>query len=499
MSFAEKIARNAALQVGGRAVGTVLGLFTVGIMTRTLGPEGYGGFTTAMTFLQFFGILADFGLTLTMTKVISEHGADEDRMASNVFTLRLVTAAALFSVAPLVALLFPYSAAVRSAIAVASLSYFLMAVSQVLVGVFQKHLASHLSAAAEVAGRAVLLAGVVLAARYYAPGGAEPCATGALLTWFIASIVAGNAVHLAVSLAAVRRFVRLRLAFSMPAWRHVLRESWPIGLSIAFNLVYLKGDVIALSLWRPQAEVGLYGAAYKVLDVVTVVPMIFMGLALPLLTAAWSSGDRAAFDRRMRRSFDALVLLAVPLAVGAFAVSRDLMALVAGADFAAAGPVLSVLMIACATVFLSALYGHAVVAIGLQRPMIWAYAADAAISALLYWLLVPTSGPLAAAWITVFSEAFILVACFAAVARRTRALPGLRAAGVAALGSAAMYAALRAAESMGAGAVGRICLGIAVYGAVVLASGTVTAEARALLGLAPSARTPRPPRASHGS
>ncbi|MEY4723312.1 MAG: hypothetical protein RLZZ324_825 [Candidatus Parcubacteria bacterium] len=472
MSLSKNIATNAALQVGGRIIGTVLGLFTLGIMTRSLAPTGYGTFTTAMSFLQFFGILADFGLTITMTKLISEHGADEDSVASNVFTMRLATATVLFSIAPVAAAFFPYSSDVRAGIAVAAFSFFFMSVSQVLVGVFQKHLASHLSAAAEVLGRAMLLAGVLFSER-----------TGAGLPGFFFAVVAGNAVQLAYSLAAVRKFVTLRFAADMAVWRKILRESWPIGLSIAFNLIYLKGDVIALSVYRTQDEVGWYGAAYKVLDVITVIPMIFMGLVLPQLTSSWSMHDHDAFARRLRRAFDALVLLAVPLAVGTFAVSTDLMTLVAGRDFAASGPILTVLMLAGSAVFVSALYGHAVVAIGLQRQMIWAYAFDAVASTVLYVTLVRGSGPLAAAWITVFSETFILCACAAAVHAKTRVMPDWRALGVAVCGSAVMFGALRV--SSGIEVVARVFIGVAAYGAVVLASGVVSKDALALLGIKP--------------
>jgi len=476
MSLTKKIASSAGLQIGGRFIGTVLGLFTVGIMTRTLGREGYGEFTTAMSFLQFFGILADFGLTLTMAKLLAEKDADESRVASNIFTLRLVSSAALFSIAPIAAMFFPYSADVKSGIAIASFSFFFMAVSQVLVGVFQKHLASHFAAIAEVAGRSVLLIGTIMAAGSNSP-----------LAGFFLALVAGNALQLAISGIAARRYVQLRFVIDGAVWRRIIHESWPIGLSIAFNLIYLKGDIIALSLFRPQAEVGLYGAAYKVLDVITVIPMIFMGLVLPLLAASWSERKHEEFARRLRRAFDALILAALPLSVGAFAVSSDLMSLVAGTQFAESGKLLSILMIAGATVFLSALFGHAVVAVGLQRQMIVAYAADAIISIFLYIILIPKVGAVGAAWVTVFSEAFILLACAGGVWYKTRVLPSWRGAAVAIVGSAVMYAALVAAD--GIAVVERILIGMVAYGIVVLASGIATKEALALLGLAPNKRS----------
>lgn len=463
MSLTRAIAGNTAVQVAGKFVGNVLGIVTIGVMTRALGRNGYGEFTTAISFLQFFGILVDFGLTLTMIRMIADEKADEARIVSNIFTLRLLSGAVFFGLAPVLALAFPYGAPVKTAIAIGALSFFAMASSQVLNGIFQKHLATGRAAVADVAGRSVLLAGAVAAAAYHAG-----------LLAFVAAFAFANVVQFVLAFAFARRFTRVGLAFDLAMWRAIVRESWPIGVSIAFNLVYLKGDVIILSLTRSQAEVGLYGAAYKVLDVITIVPMIFMGLVLPVLAAAWSAGKKEEFGRKMGRAFDALTLLALPLAFGTAPVASDLMALVAGREFAASGPYLTVLMFACAAVFWSALFGHAVVAIGLQRRMIAAYAVDAVLSLALYAYAVPRHGGLGAAWVTVFAEGFIAIATAFAVIKATRVTPPMRTFVRAFAASALMAATVAAAAPLHV--LVRVLLGMAVYATLLAAFGVLTKE-----------------------
>jgi O-antigen/teichoic acid export membrane protein len=473
MSVARAVASNTIVQVAGKLGGTVLGLVTVGIMTRHLGREGYGAFTTAVSFLQFFGIMVDFGLTLTMVAMISEKDADERAIASNVFTLRLVSGVLFFGIAPIVGFALPYPVDVKAAIALGSLSFLCMTLSQVLIGVFQKRLATHHAAVAEVAGRAVLLAGAAWAA-----------ASGSGLLAFIAALVAGNVIQLALTVIFARRHVPLRLSFDLPVWREIVRRSWPIGLSIAFNLVYLKGDIVILSLFRSQAEVGLYGAAYKVLDVITVVPMIFMGLVMPLLAASWSAGDRNEFNRKLGRAFDAMSLLALPLAIGTLPVAADLMRLVAGAEFAASGPLLAVLMLAAASVFWGALFGHAVVAVGMQRKMIWAYALDAAVSIALYVTLIPRFGAIAAAWVTVFSELFIAALTAGAVIGAGGRAPRLGVFGKALAASGVMAALVFVMGPLPV--LLRIAAGAAVYAGLLFALGAVTPDVIAMF------RRPKP-------
>lgn len=463
MSQARAIASNTLIQIAGRFAGNLLGVATIAVMTRSLDRDGYGAFTTAVSFLQFFGILVDFGLTLTMTRMISDDRHDEGAVASNVLTLRLVSGAVFFGLAPIIALLFPYSPQVKTAIAIGALSFYAMTASQVLTGIFQKHLATSKTALADICGRLTLLVGVIFAA-----------ATGAGLLPVIASLVAGNAVQFGISLFYARKITALKLAFNGAMWRTIIKESWPIGLSIAFNLIYLKGDVIILSLFRPQAEVGLYGAAYKVLDVITVVPTIFMGLMLPILARAWTGGSHDEFARKLGKAFDALSLMALPLAFGTFVVASDLMGFVAGDRFADSGPYLSVLMIAGAAVFWSALFGYSVVAMGLQKRMIAAYAADAALSLALYAYAIPRYGALGAAWVTVFSECFIALLTAVAVLAKLRHLPRFSVFTKATIASAIMAVIVWLAQPFNV--LLRVGLGAAAYVALVFVLGAVTKE-----------------------
>lgn len=464
MSNSRAILGNTFVQVAGKFIGNLLGVVTIAVMTRSLGRDGYGAFTTAVSFLQFFGILVDFGLTLTLTRMISDGKHDESRVTSNVLTLRLVSGAVFFGLAPLVALAFPYSPEVKWAIALGALSFFAMSASGVLGGLFQKHLATQKTALADVLGRATLLAGVVIAAQ-----------SGAGVLAYVGALVAGNVVQFGVSLAYATGITRLRFAFDWAMWRTIISESWPIGVSIAFNLIYLKGDIVILSLFRPQGEVGLYGAAYKVLDVVTIVPMIFMGLVLPILAAAWSAGAKDEFARKLGRAFDALSIMALPLAFGGWVTANDLMGFVAGREFAASGAYLAILMVGGATVFWGALFGHAVVAMGLQRRMIAAYAADAAISIALYAWAIPRYGGLGAAWVTVFSEAFIMVATGIAVLGTLRRLPNMSVFARALAASGIMAAVVYMAEPLHV--LVRVCLGAVVYVAMAFALGAVTPSA----------------------
>jgi O-antigen/teichoic acid export membrane protein len=55
MNLSTKVAYNTIIQILSKAAATVMGLVAVGIMARHLGAEGFGEYTTIVTFLTFFG------------------------------------------------------------------------------------------------------------------------------------------------------------------------------------------------------------------------------------------------------------------------------------------------------------------------------------------------------------------------------------------------------------------------------------------------------------
>ncbi len=390
------LAQNTAVQIASRAIITVIGVVTVGIMTRYLGAAGYGQFTIALSFLSIFAVIVDFGLTLTTTQMISEKEADEKKLLENLVSLRLISGILFLSLAPLIALLFPYENVILIAIAVGAVSYLFGTTSQMFIGVFQKRLIIGRAMAAEIANRVVVLIGVI-AAPFFGWGVVA-------MMWLL---VIGNLVQLLIILTLARRAITFGISLQWSVWKKIISRSWPIGASIFFNLIYLRGDIVFLSLFRSDAEVGIYGAAYKVIDVMTSVPVMFMGLILPILVAAWSAKHKDVFKRTMQRAFDFVSLMGLPIIAGSIVIGVPLMTLIAGADFAESGEVLAILGPAGALVFWGSLFGHAIVGVNKQRVMTWGYAAVAVLTIAGYLLFIPEHGMWAAAWMTLFSEALI--------------------------------------------------------------------------------------------
>ena len=78
MTLKRQIAHNTMIQLAGKAISTILGLFTILLIIRSLGAEKFGWYTTAIGFLQFVGIFSDFGFTITTANMLSEPKFDKE-------------------------------------------------------------------------------------------------------------------------------------------------------------------------------------------------------------------------------------------------------------------------------------------------------------------------------------------------------------------------------------------------------------------------------------
>lgn len=394
MAFAARVARNTILQVGGKVAGAAIGLAVVAILTRYLHASGYGQYATVLAYVGFLSVIADLGLFLITSRELAQPGTDRERVLGNIVGLRLASAITILGLGALFAGFLPYPEVVRQGIALTTLAFLAVAVNQLLVAVFQVHLRMLPVVSGEIVGRLVLLGAAFYGATH-----------GWSLLQLLGGQVAANFANLLITLIAAHRLVPVRPRFDPPEWKRILIETLPIAVSVVLNLIYFRIDTIFLSLMQPAAVVGLYSAAYKILEILTQFPAMFVGLVLPALSAAYLEPER--FRAIFQRAFEAVVLAAVPIVVGGMVLAEPIVRFINGSEFAPAAPYLRILVVAVGMLYLGSLSGHAIVAIRKQRTMVWGYLAVALLGVALYLVLIPRLSATGAAIGTVATETTI--------------------------------------------------------------------------------------------
>lgn len=397
MSLTRQVAHNTIIQLVGKVASTLLGVIALGMLARYLGVEKMGWYTTTVTFLQFVGIITDFGLIPVTAQMMGENNKlDKKKLLQNLFGFRLTSSLFFFGLAPFIALLFPYNVDIHQAIWLSAIGFIGIGLNQIFTGYLQYRLKMHIQTIAEFASRVVLLVCLFLAIRWQTP-----------FVPTMALIVIPNLTFTLFLFLGVRKDMDIKPAYDWTLWKIIMKKMWPIALSIIFNVVYLKGDLLLLTWYRSQSEVGLYGAAYRVIDILAQTAMLFMGIILPLLAASWSARKPAEFQKRAQKAFEGLMFLTIPAVTGLFLLAPSITTLINGQKFIAAGAPLRILSLAVLGVFVGAFFGHVAVAIDQQKKTLWVYLSCAILTLTGYLLIIPRYGMTGAAWMSVFSELYV--------------------------------------------------------------------------------------------
>lgn len=397
MSLIKKVAFNTLAQISGKLTSTVLGLFSLALIARYLGPESFGEYTTILAFLGFFAVFADFGLTLITVQFISDKRRDENKVLNNIFTLRLVSILFILLLAPVIAIFFPYSQSIKIGLIIALASFVFPALNQVIVGLLQKKLSMERDAISENISRVVLLLGIIIVKKI------DAGLNGVLLVISISAFI-NFLSHYILAL----KFAVIKLAWDFSLWKEIFYKSWPLALTIVLNLVYLRADTLILSIFKSSEEVGFYGMPYKIIDVLATIPFMFAGLILPIITAAWLENKKDYFKKILQKSVDFMIIMAVPIVIGLQFVSKEIIVLIAGPEFVPSGLILQILIFSVAAVFIGVMFSHAVIALDKQKKMIGFYAFTSLSSLIAYFILIPKYSYFGAAGVTIYSELMIV-------------------------------------------------------------------------------------------
>jgi len=355
-----------------------------------------------------------------MTREISRPGADENKIASNIFTLRIVALFIFLALAVSLVWLFSYTERVKLGVVIASFGYLFLSASQVLMGIFQKYLKIDRAGLADIVGRLIQL-GLVIIFIYFKLG----------LFWLLISLNISCIVNFVLNWIFAKKCLRFGLAFDFSFWKTIIKEALPIAASIVLTIVYFKFDTIFLSLGainrsseNPMADVGVYNIAYKILEGLIFFPSMFVGLIMPILSRLAVS-DKEQFKRVFQKIFDVLIIFIVPVVIGLLVLSLPIVVLIGGRDFIDSASVLKILSIAVGLIFFGNLFGSSIIALNKQKIGAYIYLSGMIFNIITNLIFIPKYSYFGAAWTTVATELLVTILMFWLIYKNIKYLPSL--------------------------------------------------------------------------
>ena len=409
------IARNILSRLGAKSIGYVLGFAASILLIRYLGVERLGQYNYASTFASLFGLLAGLGLPILLTREAAHDKSSAGaalgavlvlQYGLSLLTLLVVVVSGVIFNPPDLALLI---AILGLGVAVNALGAPYLA----MLNAFEK---MHLSSAIEVASTLLRVALIFAAMSLH------------LDVLELVAILLLNPIvaFFLTKMASDRSCARPHFTYDPARLKGLVLSTVPFALMVVLNNVYYRIDIIMLEKMQGTAAVGVYSAAYKLLDVLMIIGANITGVLYPRMASQAASAP-LALEQTIQRSCRYMTALGLPAAVVGTILAPWIIGTLFGEAFGASGPALRILIWAIAPMFVYMPLAHALNATGREWRWIAVLSLNTLLNVALNLFLIPAYSVIGAALSTVLCEliGLILVALLVRRMSNVRYLSGL--------------------------------------------------------------------------
>ena len=272
-----KLIINFASKLGVDTVSRLIGFVTLPIITRALGPEGYGQFTYLFVILSYFGFFIDFGYLSYGTNKLCEK-TDSKIVIGRIISLQLLTTIISFTILCAVSpffletekfiLLIIFSATFITQIF--SIKYFYLATNKL-----------YYNSVSELAGQIVYTILVFLVFVKYPT----------VFTLIILTVIQTIITALFLFIPFIKKN-KIEIDLNIKRNLKTLKDAYKLGIASKAEAMTVSFIILCTGFFLNQESVGLYNASYKIyLVLLTIVQGLSYTFMPILLTNLKNSGE----------------------------------------------------------------------------------------------------------------------------------------------------------------------------------------------------------------
>ncbi len=419
MSTARTIAKNATALMAAQAASYLLGFFYFISMARSLGGAGFGILSFAIALASLFTPLTDLGIATLMIREVARDKSAAPKYLAQVSLMKMLLAGVTFGATALIVILGGYPWQTIMVVCLLSLSVIISAFTTMIYSVFTAFEKMEYAGVGILANAAFIFAGVMLGVKYhFGPMG------------FASLYVYASAAVLIYSLAALR----WRFSSAMPRvpsittidfrfWKDNIKQGWPFAFTAIFGTIAYYTDSVMLSFMKGNEAVGWYNAAFRSVATLSVIPLVYFAAIFPVM-ARMHLSSTSLLRFMVRKSFQYMLIIAVPIGVGTTLLAGRIISVIFGAGYSESAPMLRILIWSMAFIFATSTFSQLLNSVDKQMTFAKVVAVCALLNVLLNALLIPRYGGTGASIDTVVTQFAALILSGIFCARIGYGIPG---------------------------------------------------------------------------
>jgi len=407
--FKSKIASNLFSLTSAELAKRLLGFFTLVYLGRILDKGGFGILGFAAAFISYFILVVNFGFSTYGTMQIAKDHGKTSKYVNNIFSIRILLAV-FFSLILILYLFFSEkSFVIKYVILITGLNLFTNAIA--LNWVFQAVEKMQYIAIRQMLTGCLSLLGVIIFVH----------STNDVL--IAASILALSALLGNIWFIPIYKklFDKIKLEFSFPFWKELLRESFPLAFASIMIGIYYNLDMVMLGYMKPESDVGIYNAANKIFLLGVIPFQLIFSAYFPLLSRVGLT-DSPEFRSTIKNYAKFILGSGIISGVFLLTFSEKVVLLVFGKNYIESVVPLSILAMNVIIVSVNVFLGNPMMAWGKQKEYSIVISFGAITNIVLNFILIPKYTYIGAAFATLLAEITVFIGLFFLFNKFTRGL-----------------------------------------------------------------------------
>ncbi|MGB9980658.1 flippase [Methanobacterium sp.] len=393
MSTIKRIAKNTGLLFISQIITYALAFVFMMYSARYLGVSDFGVLSFALAFSGIMVIFADLGLSSLMTREISRNKSLMEKYIKNIGLIKLILFLFTLIFSVLIVIAMGYTGKNIEIVILITLYTLFGSLSLMFYSLFQSYEKMEYQSLGQVLNSLLLLAGAL-----FIIYNKMDILNFALLYFFVGLIVFVYSLFI-----CGWKFMLPKIEIDLDFWKILIKTALPLSLISIFSIITFRIDTVLLSIIDGNTAVGIYNAAYRLIEVLIFIPAVFTASIYPVISRFHIS-SRESLKIAYKKSFKYLVILGLPIAVGVTILADKIILLIYGAGFTDSILALKILIWAIPLIFLTYLFGIIIISINKQNIALKIVIAVMTLNIVFNIIFIPSYGYVAASIITVITE-----------------------------------------------------------------------------------------------
>lgn len=292
------------------------------VLIKRLGSSVYGEYAFSLTFLGYFALIADSGLSAYGETAVSKDKANADKIIGSIFSFNIVLALFSSVLMIIIAFLFKFGQVQRNMLILISIALMINSFSfNWAVKALEKNQILSLSA---LIGKLAYFTGVLLFVlnKNYYMAAVLSFLTGLFLTAFIQ----------AGYLNRIKGIFKFN--FSINNFKHLVLKGVPFGVVSGLITLYTGFPVLFLKIFTNSRSIGFYYITNRLIVFIFILFNLMAGAFIPIISEAIQKRDIEKQSSIISELIRFAYTFSIPVCFGGFVIGRLLILRLFGGNFA---------------------------------------------------------------------------------------------------------------------------------------------------------------------